>query len=130
MPETKESGLPRHRLIGLLLGPAVVAIMLASPAPERLSPRGWATASVGILMAVWWMTEAVPLAVISAVAVGAVFRCWVSARSRTVRRPHAHPLVFLFLGGFLLARAMHVWKLDRRLALTVLHFAGVQIRAA
>ncbi|MBT7957088.1 MAG: DASS family sodium-coupled anion symporter [Rhodospirillaceae bacterium] len=36
----------------------------------------------------------------------------------------AHPLIFLFLGGFLLARTMNVWKLDRRLALTVLRYSG------
>lgn len=123
MPETKESGLPRHRLIGLLLGPAVVAIMLASPAPEGLSPRGWATASVGILMAVWWMTEAVPLAVTALLPL-VLFPLLGIRAIEDSTASYAHPLVFLFLGGFLLARAMHVWKLDRRLALTVLHFAG------
>jgi sodium-dependent dicarboxylate transporter 2/3/5 len=41
---------------------------------------------------------------------------------------YAHPLVFLFLGGFLLARAMHVWELDRRLALAVLRLAGTSPR--
>ena len=54
---------PRHRLIGLIVGPLAAAVVLASPAPDGLSQEGWRTAAVGIWMAIWWMTEALPLAV-------------------------------------------------------------------
>jgi sodium-dependent dicarboxylate transporter 2/3/5 len=114
---------PRHRLIGLIVGPLAAAVVLASPAPDGLSQEGWRTAAVGIWMAIWWMTEALPLAVTAMLPV--ILFPIVGVRSIEATTPsYAHPLVFLFLGGFLLARAMNVWALDRRLALTVLRSVG------
>ena len=127
MPESKQPSLPRHRLIGLLLGPLAAAAMLAAPAPEGLSPQGWAVASAGILMAVWWMTEAVPPAVTALLPLVLFPLLGIQAFEASAIS-YAHPLVFLFLGGFLLARAMHVWRLDRRLALTVLRYTGANPR--
>ena len=121
--EGKTAGFPRHRLIGLLAGPLAAGIMLASPAPEGLSQQGWWTAAVGLWMAVWWMTEALPLAV-TALLPPILFPL-LGLRDIAATTPsYAHPLIFLFLGGFLLARAMHVWGLDRRLALNVLRLVG------
>lgn len=120
-------GLPRHRLIGLVAGPLVAAAVVASPAPEGLSQQGWWTAGVGLLMAVWWMTEALPLAVTALVPL-VLFPLLGLRGIEAVAPAYAHPLVFLFLGGFLLARAMHAWELDRRLALAVLGLAGTSPR--
>lgn len=107
----------------MVLGPAAAALVLASPAPTGLSQQGWWIAALGVWMAVWWMTEALPLAVTALLPL-VVFPT-LGVRSIEATTPsYAHPLVFLFLGGFLLARAMHVWGLDRRLALTVLRVAG------
>jgi sodium-dependent dicarboxylate transporter 2/3/5 len=117
------AGLPRHRLAGLLAGPLAAAVVLASPAPEGLSQEGWWTAAVGLWMAIWWMSEAVPLAVTALLPPVAFPILGLRSIEATVP-PYAHPLIFLFLGGFLLARAMHVWGLDRRLALTVLRVVG------
>jgi sodium-dependent dicarboxylate transporter 2/3/5 len=120
-------GLPRRRLIGLIAGPLAAAAVLASPAPEGLSQEGWWTAGVGLLMAIWWMTEALPLAVTALVPL-VLFPLLGLGGIEAVTPSYAHPLVFLFLGGFLLARAMHVWELDRRLALAVLRLAGTSPR--
>jgi sodium-dependent dicarboxylate transporter 2/3/5 len=126
-PKERLPGLSRHRLIGLVAGPLVAAAVLASPAPEGLSQPGWWTAAVGLLMAVWWMTEALPLAVTALVPL--VLFPLLGLRGIEATAPsYAHPLVFLFLGGFLLARAMHVWALDRRLALAVLRLSGTSPR--
>ncbi len=123
----RQPGLPRHRLIGLIAGPLAAAVVMASPAPEGLSQQGWWTAGVGLLMAVWWMTEALPLAVTALVPL-VLFPLLGLRGIEAVTPAYAHPLVFLFLGGFLLARAMHVWELDRRLALAVLRLAGTSPR--
>jgi sodium-dependent dicarboxylate transporter 2/3/5 len=126
-PQERPPGLPRHRLIGLVAGPLLAAAVLASPAPAGLSQPGWWTAAVGLLMAVWWMTEALPLAVTALVPL--VLFPLLGLRGIEATAPgYAHPLVFLFLGGFLLARAMHVWALDRRLALGVLRLSGTSPR--
>ena len=69
------------------------------------------------------MTEAVPLAVTALLPL--ILFPLLGIRGIEATAPsYAHPLIFLFLGGFLLARAMRVWGLDRRLALTVLRLAG------
>ncbi len=59
----QRSGFPRHRLIGLLVGPLAAVAIFMGPAPDGLSQQGWWTGAVGVWMAVWWMTEALPLAV-------------------------------------------------------------------
>ena len=121
--QREPSRLPRHRLIGLFAGPMAAAAAVASPAPEGLSQDGWWIAAVGIWMAVWWMTEALPLAVTALLPL--VLFPILGVRGIEATTPsYAHPLVFLFLGGFLLARALHVWGLDQRLALSVLRLAG------
>jgi sodium-dependent dicarboxylate transporter 2/3/5 len=116
-------GFPRHRLIGLVAGPVAALAVFLSPAPEGLSQPGWWTAAVGVWMALWWMTEALPLAVTAMLPL--ILFPALGLRDIEATTPsYAHPLVFLFLGGFLLARAMRVWALDRRLALTVLRYVG------
>lgn len=78
-------------------------------------------------MAVWWMTEAVPLAITALLPL--ILFPFLNIQSLGEAAPsYAHPLIFLFLGGFLLARAINVWGLDRRLALIVLRIVGLQPR--
>lgn len=117
------SRFPYHSLIGIFLGPLTAAVMLVSPAPEGLSHLGWWTAAIGIWMAIWWMTEALPLAVTALVPL-IVFPLLGVGTIEDTAPAYAHPLIFLFLGGFLLARAMNVWGLDKRLAIVVLSAAG------
>ncbi len=69
------------------------------------------------------VTEAVPLAATALLPL-ILFPLFGVRGIAAVAPSYAHPLIFLFLGGFMLARAMNVWRLDRRLALTVLRFAG------
>ena len=121
--DAQTTGLARHRLIGLMLGPVLALVIIASPAPADLSQHGWYTAAVAVWMAVWWMTEALPLAVTAMLPLILFPILGVSDIGATAPS-YAHPLIFLFLGGFLLARAMHVWGLDQRLALNVLRLAG------
>lgn len=131
MPGSKtrlQLGFPLHRLIGLLVGPSAFLVVFANPAPAGLSEQGWSIAAIGIWMAIWWMTEALPLAVTAMLPI--VLFPILGVRSLEATTPsYAHPLVFLFLGGFLLARAMNVWSLDRRLAWTVLRFSGSSPRS-
>ena len=117
------AGFPAQRVIGFVGGPVAFLIMLVAPAPEDLSAQGWSIAAVGMWMAIWWMTEAVPLAVTALLPIALFPTLGVRGIEQTTPS-YAHPLVFLFLGGFLLARAMNVWSLDRRLAITVLRWAG------
>ena len=56
-------GRSTHQKIGLFVGPLIAVLMIWIGAPDDLSQAGWTTAALGVLMAVWWATEAVPIAV-------------------------------------------------------------------
>ena len=97
--------------------------MLISDAPEQLSAAGWATAAIGILMAIWWATEAVPIAVTALLPLACFPLLDISSIQETAS-PYANKVMYLFLGGFIVAFAMQRWNLHRRIALSILQVAG------
>ncbi len=106
----------------VVLGPAaaVATYMLARFDPT-LSQTGAATAAIAAWMALWWVTEAVPLPVTSLVPLVAFPLVGVAPLSE-VATAYADKNIFLFMGGFFLALAIERWRLHRRLALwTVAH---------
>ncbi len=107
----------------LVAGPVLAALLLLTVHPEGLSPAGGRVLALAAWMAVWWMSEAVPLAVTALLPLIA-FPLMGIASLGTVAESYVHPLVFLFLGGFLIASAMQKWQLHRRLALHVLALSG------
>jgi sodium-dependent dicarboxylate transporter 2/3/5 len=109
--------------VGLLLGPSLLLIMLLLGRPEQLNNAAWATASIGVLMAIWWATEAVPIAVTALLPV-VLFPLFGIASIQDTTAPYANKVIFLFLGGFIVAFAMQRWDLHRRIALAVLQRAG------
>ncbi|HSL82562.1 MAG TPA: SLC13 family permease, partial [Thermoanaerobaculia bacterium] len=113
--------------LGLFAGPALFALLLALPAPEGLSAAGWRVAAVGALMAVWWMTEALPIAATALLPI-VLFPLLGVAEVGAAAAPYAHPLIFLFLGGFLIALGMQRWDLHRRIALTIIGAVGTRPR--
>jgi len=123
MDHTHAKGVHMARTIGFFAGPLVAIALLTLPPPAELSASGWAVAAVGALMAIWWMSEAIPLAVTALVPL-VLFPVLHIGNFQNVAQSYAHPLIFLFLGGFLLARAMERWQLHRRIALTVMGLGG------
>jgi len=106
---TAGTGAPRRRrspaqLIGLALGPIAAGVMLLIEAPAGCPDAAWTTAALAVLMATWWSTEALPLPVTALLPVPLVPALGI-ADIATATAPYANPLVFLFLGGFLLAAA-------------------------
>ncbi len=121
------STLALHQRIGFFAGIAVFALALLVPAPAGMEPVAWRTAAVALLMAVWWMTEALPIAATSLVPIVA-FPLLGTASIRDATAPYADPIIFLFFGGFLLAKGMEKWHLHRRIALAVIDAIGTQPR--
>lgn len=109
----------------MLLGPALFLAMLLLPPPAGLTGEGWRTAAVGVLMAVWWITEAIPIPATSLLPL-VLFPVLGVAGIDAAAAPYANPVIFLFLGGFLVAQAMQRWGLHRRLALSVILAVGTQ----
>lgn len=123
MNDAHQGGRSTHQLAGLVLGPLLAATMMASGAPDGLSDAGWMTAAVGILMAIWWATEAVPIAVTALLPI-VLFPLLDVATIQNTTSPYANKVIFLFLGGFIVAFAMQRWNLHKRIALTVLQHVG------
>ena len=117
------SGRARYQIVGLFLGPAIAALMLMSDAPDGLSEVGWTTAACGVLMAIWWATEAVPIAITALLPIVLFPLLGIASIEDTVK-PYSNKVIYLFLGGFIVAFAMQRWNLHRRIALNVLQVAG------
>jgi solute carrier family 13 (sodium-dependent dicarboxylate transporter), member 2/3/5 len=111
------------RVLGLVVA-ATIYLLLGTAA---LSPDARTVAAVGALMAVWWMTEAVPLSATALLPI-ALFPMLTEAEIADATAPYADPIVFLFLGGFLIAIAMQKWNLHRRIALLTLRAVGTHPR--
>ena len=114
---------PGARLIGLGFGLLLFVSMLLLPAPESLSTEAWRVAAVGILMAVFWITEALPLPVTAMIPLP-MFPILGIAPVKDTAAPYANPVIFLFMGGFVIALAMERWRLHERIALVVLKSVG------
>jgi sodium-dependent dicarboxylate transporter 2/3/5 len=113
-----------RRRIGLAVGVLLCVGLLLVPTPTGLDPAAWRTAAVGSLMAVWWITEALPIAATALLPL-ALFPLLGITGIDGAARPYANPLIFLFMGGFLIAQAMQAWRLHRRIALGIVKWVGV-----
>lgn len=113
----------RYQQIGLFLGPALALALLLAPPPETMAPAAWRTAAVVVLMATWWSTEAIPVPATSLLPV-VLFPLLEISSLGDATRPFASPVIFLLLGGFMLALTLERWQLHRRLALMVLARTG------
>ena len=103
------------RTIGLFTGMVVGAAILLLPTPAGVADAQWFVIAVAALMVVWWVSEAIPLAATALVPIVLLPLLGVSPID-VVTASYAHPLIFLFLGGFVIAKALERWGLHQRLA--------------
>jgi len=112
----------RTQFLGLIGGLGLFAAMLLMPTPEGMEPTAQRVAALTLLMAVWWMTQALPLTVTALLPFLIVpFAGVMSARE--IANEYYDPILFLILGGAFLALAIERVGLHRRLALALLKLA-------
>ena len=113
-----------RRIIGLILGPLLFILLLILPTPPQMPAAALSVGAVAALMATWWITEAIPIAATALLPIVLFPLLGVSSTSSTTSA-YANHLIYLFMGGFLIAMAMQKWNLHRRIALHTIHRIGV-----
>lgn len=107
----------------LVLGPVAAVLVYIWLGQSSLDHAGRSAVALGTLMAVWWISEAIPIEATSLIPM-ALFPIVGVASMREACAPYADPVVFFFMGGMLIGAAMEKWGLPRRFALFVLSKLG------
>jgi sodium-dependent dicarboxylate transporter 2/3/5 len=111
--------------IGLLLGPIVFFIVKIFYNPIELSEEGLAILASTLWVAIWWVTEAVPIYVTALIPI-ILFPLSGGLELKQTTSAYGHKFVFLFVGGFILAIAIEKWRLHKRIALNIINVVGTK----
>ena len=113
-----------RQAIGLFLGPLLFVLILLLPLPADMPAPALRVAAVASLMAVWWLTEATPIAATALLPIVLFPLLGVMSTAETTRS-YAHHLIYLFMGGFLIAVTMQKWQLHKRIAIHTIQLVGL-----
>ena len=113
--------------VGRLAGPLIAALICTIPSSltGSLSPEAQRTAAIAAWLAIWWMTEAVPLPITALLPIVLFPLAGVMGVDQATA-PYANKFIFLFMGGFMIARAVERWNLHRRIALLTVLAVGTR----
>lgn len=117
-----------RKLIGLIAGPVIFFMVLFMLRPAGLSHDGVAILAGTLWVAVWWITEAIPIPATSLLPI-VLFPLTGALSIADTTSSYGHKMVFLYMGGFMIALAMEKWNLHKRIALTIIKFVGTNIRS-
>jgi len=110
------------QMVGLFLGPVLFFAVLALEL-DPTKPIVSHMAAVAVLMATWWITEAIPLAA-TAILPMVLFPLLGILTGKATAPLYFNSTIFLFIGGFMIALAMERWHLHRRIALLIIRLIG------
>jgi sodium-dependent dicarboxylate transporter 2/3/5 len=113
----------RTAKLGFFLGPSLFAVLVLLPyAPQNIAAGR--VAAITTWMAVWWVTEAIPIPATALLPI-ALYPLLGVMSSQAAATPYANHLIYLFMGGFFLAVTIERWDLHRRIALMTLKWVGL-----
>lgn len=112
--------------IGLIAGPIGFLLVFFFFHPEGLSPAANAILASTIWIAIWWITEAIPIAATALLPI-VLFPLTDGLALQSTTTSYGHRYIFLYIGGFLLAITIEKWNLHKRIALTIINFIGANI---
>lgn len=111
----------------LLFGPLLFVALQLIGAPEGMPPAAFDVLCITFWMAIWWVTEVVPIAVTSLLPI-VLYPMTGALDIGTTTEAYGHKYVFLYLGGFILAIAIERWDLHKRIALSIISLIGGRIK--
>ncbi|MBX3640420.1 MAG: DASS family sodium-coupled anion symporter [Nitrosomonas sp.] len=111
------------KTLGFILGLSFLLTTILLPAPGDMPVSAWHTAGIALLIATWWATEAIPIPVTSLLPI-LLFPALEIMNIKASTAHYADPIIFLLLGGFIIATGLSKWNLHRRLALNILNRVG------
>lgn len=122
-PEEHRKAYSKAQLIGLILGPLLFVLALLFLKSDSLDSSGIFVVAAALWIATWWVTEAIPIPATSLLPLVLFPMGGVMSNQETASF-YGDDIVFLFLGGFLLAVAMEKWNLHTRIALSIIKAIG------
>ena len=113
--------------LGFILGPLAFILILSFFKPAGLSAEARAILASTAWVAIWWITEAIPIAVTALLPI-ILFPLSGGLDLGTTTESFGHKYVFLYMGGFIIAIAIEKWNLHKRIALNIINFIGSDIK--
>jgi sodium-dependent dicarboxylate transporter 2/3/5 len=111
------------RTLHILIGPLFFFFLYRLPTPEGMTPEAHAVLASTFWIAYWWISEAIPIPATSLLPIILFPLTGILDIARTTAA-YGHRMVFLYMGGFILALAIEKWDLHRRIALYTIHMIG------
>jgi len=116
----------KNQLLALISGPIAFTIMLLIGPPESMSTEAFSVLAVTLWVAIWWITEAIPIAATAMLPI-ILFPLTGAVDIAMTTSAYGHKYVFLYLGGFILAIAIEKWDLHKRIGLNIIHVIGSNV---
>ncbi|MEM9675380.1 MAG: SLC13 family permease [Bacteroidota bacterium] len=116
-----------QKTAGLLAGALLFLVVWLMPTPEGMTTAAQSAAAVALLMAVWWVTEAIPIYITAFVPVALFPLLGVLPADQTAHN-YGNNYVLMLLAGFFIAKAIELQNLHRRIALQIINVFGTSYR--
>lgn len=112
--------------LALILGPLVFILLEIIGKPNSMSTEAFHVLAATIWIAIWWVSEAVPIAVTALLPI-VLFPLTGAMDLSTTTASFGHRYIFLYIGGFIIAIAIERWNLHRRIALSIINIVGSKV---
>jgi sodium-dependent dicarboxylate transporter 2/3/5 len=115
-----------RKSVFLISGPLLFIVLQFFDAPKGMPESAYSLLSITLWMALWWVTEAVPIAVTALLPI-ILFPMTGAIDLETTTASYGHKYIFLYMGGFMLAIAIEKWNLHKRIALNIIKIIGTNV---